>query len=170
MPIIDQPHSLLLKYGHEPLYLDPDSGVLGGTYEMNTTHEIISVLADICNGIGAQLRFGYQETRRGQAVHYVSVFSKDHPDWIGAFINKMIVHPRLHIRTACIILSNFIIKTNPYTANDTDLSYEENPVTKIGYRIVFHSLRTLGFLRDDGEEKIDLEDFVGTETCDACCE
>lgn len=162
MALIDKPRALCIRAGHEPVYLDPDTGVLGGTYESNSTHELICALADICNGIGAQVRFGYQEQHGRHAVHYVSVFCKEHPDWIAAFINRLIIHRDLHVRTINIMLSNFEVKTVHYDATDHGLTWEENPVTKIGYRLVFRSLRTIGFLDHDGEELIDLNDYVDT--------
>lgn len=161
MALIHEPHQLLIRYGREARYL-LNTGELGNLYETATAHEIICALADICNGIGAQLRFGYQQTHGGATFHYVSIFSQEHPDWIAAFINKLITHPDVHTRTASIILSNFEIKSQEYQAENRELSWEENPTIKLGYRMVFQSLRTEGFLDSDGNELIDLNDYVDT--------
>lgn len=162
MTLIDRPTTIMLRYGHEPAHYDMDTGQIGTLYNPQTADSLICAFADTANTIGAQVRFGYQWKRGNQTGHCVSVFSQEHPDWIGAFINKLVLHPRLVTVTVLNLLSNFEIKSQEYHAENHELAWDENPTVKLGYRIVFWSLQTSGFLDSDGEEIIDLNDYVDT--------
>lgn len=162
MTFTNQPQTLFIRHGHDPCRYNTDNGHLS-TFELNTTDDLICSLADCANNIGAELRFGYRFSTADAQPFCVVLWHDGHPDWIGAFVNRLVVDERLHRMTKLILLSNFIIRTQEYTTEDMTYSWEENPRTKVRYRLLLTSVRTADFLDAEGEERIDLNDYVDRE-------
>jgi hypothetical protein len=160
MTLIDNPQTLTLRYKQGIFYTSP-LGYALEQYLADSIDDVVGALADVANCVGAEVRFGYQVRYGTRTSHCVTVFSKGHPDWIGAFFGRLAITQRIHSRTVISMLSNFEIREQNYNARDITLSYEENPIIKLGYRIVFHSLQTHGFTHDDGSERIHISDYVG---------
>lgn len=159
-------YQLIIPYEtFAPPYQSPHPRNANGMeWRFDTTYNIVRVLKEATETLGGEIHMGFTHRqehanlRNGELFQCISVFVKAHPDWIGAFFNRIATQGILSTHLLRAMLCGMEVQTVHYSAQDYSLDYEQNPVTKIGYRLVFAHLRTSGWLTSDGDEILQILD------------